>query len=202
MSTMLKMNMSIIVIFLQAFYSYETNYWKALSVERLKELFYELKCIQYGSFKLASGGTSNYKIICDPLFENSESRDILGTIGYKMLKGIENGKDYEVVGVVTGGYEFAKLVAEKAGRKAVGINPHNGEVIGNILKEDSCYFEDVVTKGGSILKCRNIHGKNDGKDNHSISIVDRQEGGLENLRKNGIELRSILTKTYLMIKDS
>jgi orotate phosphoribosyltransferase len=196
---MLKMNISIIVIFLQAFYSYDTNYGKALSVGRLKEIFYELKCIQYGNFKLASGGTSNYKIICDPLFENSESREIIGTLGYKMLKGIENGKDYEIVGVVTGGYEFAKLVAEKSGRKAVGINPHNGEVIGKVVKEDLCYFEDVVTKGGSILKCRNILGKNDGKDNHSISIVDRQEGGEENLRKNGIRLYSILTKSHLGI---
>jgi orotate phosphoribosyltransferase len=173
-----------------------------LSIERLKELFYELKCIQYGNFKLASGGTSNYKIICDPLFENSEAREIIGTLGYKMLKGVENRKPYEIVGVITGGYEFAKLVAEKIGRKVIGINPHNGEVIGKVEKENVCYFEDVVTKGGSILKCRNILERHFRKDDHAMSIVDRQEGGLENLRENGIELRSILTKTDLMIKDS
>jgi len=173
-----------------------------LSIERLKELFYELKCIQYGNFKLASGGTSNYKIICDPLFENSETREIIGTLGYKMLKGVENRKPYEIVGVITGGYEFAKLVAEKIGRKVIGINPHNGEVIGKVEKENVCYFEDVVTKGGSILKCRNILERHFRKDDHAMSIVDRQEGGLENLRENGIELRSILTKTDLMIKDS
>lgn len=173
-----------------------------MSIERLKELFYELKCIQYGNFKLASGGTSNYKIICDSLFENSEAREIIGTLGYKMLKELESEKTYEIVGVVTGGYEFAKLVAEKTCRKAVGVNPHNGEVIGKVEKENVCYFEDVVTKGGSIIKSRNILGRHFRKDNHAISIVDRQEGGLENLRENGIELRSILTKTDLMIKDS
>jgi len=63
-----------------------------------------------------------------------------------------------------------------------------------------CYFEDVVTKGGSILKSRNILGRY--FDDNAISIVDRQEGGLENLRKNRIELKSILTRTDLMIKDS
>ena len=172
-----------------------------MSTERLKELFLESNCIQYGNFKLASGGTSNYKIICDPLFENSEAREIISTIGYRILKEIENEKTYEIVGVVTGGYEFAKLVAKKTGRKTVGINPHNGGVTGKVEKENVCYFEDVVTKGGSIIKSRNILGRHFRKDDYAISIVDRQEGGLENLMENGIELRSILTKTDLLIKD-
>jgi len=171
-----------------------------MSIERLKELVHELDCIKYGRFPLASGGFSYYKIICDPLFENPEVREILGTLGYEMLKEIENGKNYEIVGVVTGGYEFAKLVADKAGRKTIGVNPHNGDVIGKVEKENVCYFEDVVTKGGSILKSRNILGRY--FDDNAISIVDRQEGGLENLRKNRIELKSILTRTDLMIKDS
>lgn len=171
-----------------------TKLWKALSIERLKELFHELNCIQYGRFQLASGGTSDYKIFSDPLFKNSEAREILGNIGYEMFKEIEQ---YEIVGVVTGGYEFAKLVAERAGRESIGVNPHNGEIKGIPKKENFCYFEDVVTKGGSILKCRKILNKNDGKDNRSITIVDREEGAKENLRKNGIELKSILTKTEL-----
>jgi len=168
-----------------------------MSIERLKELVHELDCIKYGRFPLASGGFSYYKIICDALFENSEAREVLGTLGYEMFKGID--KTYEIVGVVTGGYEFAKLVADKAGRKVIGVNPHNGEVIGKVEKENVCYFEDVVTKGGSILKSRNILGRYSDK---AISIVDRQEGGLENLRENGIRLRSILTRTDLRIRDS
>lgn len=164
-----------------------------MSVTRLKELIYELECIQYGNFKLSSGGISNYKIFCDPLFENSEARNILGKIGYQVLKEIEDEKTYEIVGVITGGYEFAKFVAEIADRQAVGVNPHNGKVTGNVLNENICYFEDVVTTGSSILKCRNILRKYDRKDNYSISIIDRLQGAEENLRKNGIELKTILT---------
>jgi len=169
-----------------------------LSIETLKELIHELDCIQYGKFKLASGGISNYKIICDPLFENSEARKILGILGYQMLQEIGN-KDYEIIGVVTGGYEFAKLIADIGGRRVIEVNPHNGKVMGFPKKDYYCYFEDVVTKGGSILKCRQALGKIDGKDNCIISIVDREEGGEENLRKNGIELISILTKGKLGI---
>lgn len=169
-----------------------------MSIERLKELFYELKCIQYGNFKLASGGTSNYKIICDPLFENSEAREIISTIGYRMLKELESEKTYEIVGVVTGGYEFAKIVAEKAGRKAVGVNPHNGEIIGSPARKSNCYFEDVVTKGKSILNCHSILGKPEGK-HHATAIIDRLEDAEENLIREGIKLKSIMTKIDLSI---
>jgi len=170
-----------------------------LSIERLKELLHELNCIQFGRFELASGGISNYKIICDPLFENSEARKILSALGYELFQGIEKDKTYEIVGVVTGGYEFAKLVAERAGRKAIGVNPHSGEIKGHPTKENLCYFEDIVTKGGSILKCHNFLGKHY-EDNYAIAIADREEGAKENLRENGIELRSILIKSNLGIK--
>jgi len=165
----------------------------------LKELIHELKCIQYGRFKLDSGGISDYKIICDSLFVNEEAKSLLSKLGHRMFQDVERGKRYDIVGIVTGGYEFAKLVSERINRKVVAVNPHNGSVNGRLEQENQCYFEDVVTKGGSIIKCKNILGKN-GND-FAISIVDRQENAEDNLRKNGIELRSILTRIDL-IKDS
>jgi len=167
-------------------------------LRRLKELFHELNCIQYGRFKLASGGVSNYKIFCDPLFESSEARDILSKIGYQMLQVVESEQTYDIVGVVTGGYEFAKLVAKGIGRSAVSVDPHNNEVKGNLMGRNICYFEDVVTKGGSILKCHNIiKNLTPIKNEKAICIVDREENGRGNLRKNGIDLESILTKSEL-----
>ncbi len=159
-----------------------------------------MDCIQYGEFELASGGVSNYKIFCDPLFENSEAREVLGTIGYKTFQKIENNKKYDMVGIVTGGYEFAKVVAENAGREVISVNPHNGKVRGSLKEESICFFEDVVTRGGSILKCRNILGKDDGKDDYAIAIIDREQDAKENLINNGIKLESILTKSDLESK--
>lgn len=167
-----------------------------MSIERLKELFHELDCVRYGTFKLASGEISNYKIVCDSLFENSEAREIVSRLGYQLLQEIEIEREYEIVGVVTGGCEFAKLVAEKAGRMAVAVNPHSGETLGEIEKEHICYFDDVVTKGGSILKCHKILETPEG-GNRAIAIIDREEGAEENLSKNGIKLKRILTKSDL-----
>jgi orotate phosphoribosyltransferase len=173
-----------------------------MSKERLKEMFHELDCIEYGTFELASGGVSNYKVFCDPLFKNEEAREILGKLGYQMFREIEGRKTYEILGVMTGGYEFAKIVAEIAGRNVVGVNPHNNEIKGTIRRRNICYFEDVVTSGGSILKSseiiRSLHPLIE--SNKAISIVDREDGGRYNLKRNKIYLKYILTKRELGIK--
>jgi orotate phosphoribosyltransferase len=159
---------------------------------RLKEMVHEMDCIKYGTFPLASGGNSYYKIDCGKLSINKESRNILGKMGSDMLLDIEKGKTYEIIGVMSGGYKFGKIVAERLGRNVVGVDPHNGKVYGKISRPHACLFEDVVTKGGSVLKCQKIIGDYPSAK-HAICIADREEGGKFNLRKKGIELKSILT---------
>ncbi len=172
-----------------------------MSIERLKELFHELDCIEYKRCKLASGRYSNYKVSCDSLFKNEEARQIIGEIGYRMFMKIEGNENYEIIGVVTGGNEFAKIVAEVCGRKAISADPHTNKISGTIEKRKACYFEDTVTSGGSILKCDRLVRKQNRniKKRKALSIAYREEDGLEKLRKNGIELSYILSKTDLGI---
>lgn len=169
---------------------------------RLNELVHELDCIEYGTRVLSSGGKSNYKINCDALIENPESRIILAKMGSETLLSIDKNREYEIVGIMGGGYNFGRVVAGYMGREIVGVNPHDGLVYGRVKKPCVCWFEDVVTKGQSILKCRSILKKPNLKDNYAVSIADREEGGRETLLENGIELRSIFTKRELGINQS
>lgn len=169
------------------------------SKERLIELIQELDCIGYGSYPLASGRVSKYKIFCDALFENKESRVILTELGYDMLRGNEN---YEIIGIVTGGYEFAKLVAEKAGKEAIEVDVKNNTIRGKIKEPNGIIFDDVLTKGKTIKNAKSL----------IISqyplmmlekakvIADRLEGGKTKLLKVGIETESILTKDEIIKK--
>jgi orotate phosphoribosyltransferase len=172
--------------------------------ENLIQLLHRLKCIKYSEegFELTSGGTSKYKVFCDPLFKDYEARKILGNLGCKMLHNIENNKSYEIVGIVTGGEEFAKLVSEKSKRDMVSFNPHTGKIDGEIKKRNVYIFDDVVTKGGTVIKCQKaLEAKY--PDIGSIlarCIVDRCEGGSYNLRNHSIELETLLTVNDLGIK--
>jgi len=166
--------------------------------ERLKELIHELDCIKYGRFKLASGKVSSYKIVCDPLFKNDEAREILGTLGSQLFQKIEDNDNYDIVGVITGGYEFAELIGKKTGREIIGVNPHNNTVVGKLKHSNRFYSEDVTTTGESIIKCHNTLGSTQGSC-YAIVIVDREEGSEDNLRNKGIKLKCLLTKKDLGI---
>ncbi len=54
-------------------------------------------------------------------------------------------------------------------------------------------LEDVVTTGGSSIKAVRVLRDMGYKVNRVISIVDRQEGGLEAMEREGLELYSIFS---------
>ena len=54
--------------------------------------------------------------------------------------------------------------------------------------------EDVVTTGGSILKAVKNAREEGYEITDAVCIVDRQEGGAEFLKENGIELHSLFSK--------
>jgi orotate phosphoribosyltransferase len=170
-------------------------------IERLKELFHELDCIKYGRFPLASGGFSNYKIECDNLFKNQEAREILGAIGYGMLEQIERKHGVcNLIGVMQGGYNFGKIVADIDGRDIAGVNPHNTGVIGKVdEKLPDIWWEDVVTRGKSTIKCESILYGERQRKGYVRAIVDRLQGGRKNFEAAGMEFEAIMTKDDLGI---
>nr|MDA8142956.1 orotate phosphoribosyltransferase [Thermoplasmatales archaeon] len=69
--------------------------------------------------------------------------------------------------------------------------------IGEFGEEDIDIIEDVVTTGNSILKAVNYLRENGARVSRAFCVVDREEGGKELLRENGVDLRSILTISEL-----
>ncbi|MCD6368013.1 MAG: orotate phosphoribosyltransferase [Candidatus Aenigmarchaeota archaeon] len=162
---------------------------------RLAKLIKEWDCIKYGSFVLASGRRSNYKIDLDALFENPEGKRLAGEMGAMELKKLG---DYEIAGVYRGGSLFAEAVSERLNKDYVSVDYKRNVIEGDIKPKEYVIFEDVTTTGGSVLKVATI--LRDYVDvRNAITVVDRQEGAFENLRENGIRLHSLLTKQDLGI---
>ena len=67
---------------------------------------------------------------------------------------------------------------------------HPGQVVDII--------EDVVTTGGSVLRAINILRDAGLIVNRVISVVDREEGGRENLKKENVELISLIKAKDLL----
>ena len=177
--------------------------------ERLTALLLE-KSFKYSDepvFKLASGKLSNYYIDCRKTTHSAEGKYLIGNIIYSMIKGL----DVECVGGLTMGADpvscavsFAAFLNKKniasfsirKERKAHGMKKL---VEGDVKKGDRAIIvEDVITTGGSTIKAIEA-AQNEGlKVVKVIALVDREEGGREEVLKHVSDVESICTKTELM----
>ena len=153
-----------------------------------------------GKFKLRSGIISNeyfdkYQFESDPfLLEEIINHlknminfpfDIvagleIGGIPLATLMGIALMKPIVFVRKKAKEYGTAKLVE--------GVDVNNKELL---------IIEDVVTSGGQIILSVDELRKNGAIINHAICVIDREQGGKEELKKNKIELFSLFTMSEL-----
>lgn len=77
---------------------------------------------------------------------------------------------------------------------------------GHYKQGDSCLIiEDVVTSGSSVLETVNDLRKEGLKAEEAIIILDREQGGKQNLSTNNVQMKSLFTMTELiniLVKNS
>ena len=183
--------------------------------ERLLELLVQHSFQQNADpiFTLASGRKSRYYINCKKTTFMPEAMPLLGGLFFERIKAVErrDGQPIEGVGGLTLGADpIAYAIAYHSALQGMPIQAFS------VRKEPKGHgaqkwvegfdqpgarvaiIEDVVTTGGSTLRA--IEGAlNAGFQIQAVvALVDRQEGGLEELRKKGYELESIYTTEDLM----
>ena len=158
------------------------------------------KAYRHGQFTLASGRSSNHYVNCKPVSLSGTGLALLGAL----LLVLVDADACAVAGLTLGADPLVSAVALQAaladrnldalivrkeakghgtGAWLEGPLPPNGSVI--------TVLEDVVTTGGSSLKAVNQLREAGYTVNRVVTIVDRQEGGLEAMTAAGLELRSL-----------
>ena len=158
------------------------------------------KAYRHGQFTLASGRTSHHYVNCKPVSLSGPGLALLGALMLEHVEadavavaGLTLGADPLVSAVALQaalvGRELDALIVRKeakghgTGAWLEGPLPAPGSVI--------TVLEDVVTTGGSSLKAVNQLREAGYTVNRVVTIVDRQEGGLEAMTAAGLELRSL-----------
>ncbi len=177
--------------------------------ERLKELIREksLRIEKEPVFKLSSGKMSKYYVDLKQITFLPEGMYLVGKLIYEMIKpfspsavgGLTLGADpisYSIAFVsLLDGDPIKPFVVRKE-PKEHGTGRH----IEGILSEGEkvAVVEDVVTTAGSSLKavraCREYGLEVIGV----FAVVDREEGGKENIEKEGLNLYSLFTLRELL----
>jgi orotate phosphoribosyltransferase len=173
---------------------------------RLLEIIKQ-KSLRKGTFKLASGATSDYYLDLKPTNFDPEGANLVADLVYAMLAddpdveavgGLELGAVPIVSGVCMrshGRRALSGFVVRKE-KKGHGTDQ---KIDGNFRPNTTVVLlEDVTTKGGSVLQAVRAVRGHGATVNKIITIVDRLEGAAANLKQEGLELEAVFTATELL----
>lgn len=159
------------------------------------------------TFKLASGKMSHFYVNCKPTTLSPRGMFLVGNLVFEAVK------DLDITGI--GGLTFGadpiavatSFASELGGKpiKAFSIRKELKDhgiinwVEGDMAKgEKVVIIDDVITTGGSTIKAIERARVQGLEVVRVVTLIDRQEGGLENVRKYVDDVRAIITRDDLM----
>jgi orotate phosphoribosyltransferase len=159
-----------------------------------------------GNVKLVSGRTSSFYFNMKPSMLDPEGAALIAELTLETIADVK--ADY-IGGLEMGAVPLATAVAMGSHAKGRPLpaffvrkqpKDHGAEKLveglapGESLKGKRCVIiEDVTTTGGSSMKAIEAVRREGGEIACVVTIVDRDEGAVENFAKAGLPFRAILT---------
>jgi orotate phosphoribosyltransferase len=168
----------------------------------LIKLLKDNQVVKYGKFTLSSGKESNYYVdmkraITDP--------EILLKIAEIISKKIDKLEIEKIAGPALGAIPIVTAVSIVSSIPMLMIRKEKkdygtSELIEGDLQEGDrvIVLEDVTTTGNSLIKAVQAVSANGGIVVKTYVVVDRDEGAIDNLKREGVELEPIVTVNDFM----
>jgi len=177
--------------------------------KRLIELVFE-KAFKYSAepvFKLVSGRMSNYYFNCKAVTLHPEGMHLIGNIIYDVIKGagakgiggLTLGADPIADAVAYTSFLRGNPVEAFVVRKTAKAHGTMQWIEGNVTTGDRVVIvDDVITTGKSTIEAIN-RAKEAGLDIVKVvALIDRQEGGRENIEAIGHPVEAVITREEVM----
>jgi orotate phosphoribosyltransferase len=158
--------------------------------------------LKFGSFKLKSGVTSPYYIDLTWLLSSPEDFDIITNVVAKEMKPLISSlkinkmasielKGALLIPSIAGLLRLPCVVIRKES-KTYGLTDRIAG--GEIRKGDRVlFFDDVITSGASKLEAIKLIEEAGGKIEAVVVVIDREQGGKEELEKQGYQVKPVTT---------
>jgi orotate phosphoribosyltransferase len=158
-------------------------------------------------FTLASGRQSNFYFNCKPTTLDPEGMNLIGSIIFDMVKeseitaagGLTLGADPIANALSVISYQKGRPIKSFIVRKDVKNHGTKSAIEGNVQAgEKVLIIDDVITTGASTIMAIEQALKAGLIVDRVITLIDREEGGRENIQKHVGCIESILNRTQIM----
>ncbi len=167
----------------------------------IEDMLIKSGAVMFGDFILTSGKRSNYYI---NIKKATTDPDILKKIALGFSQYVGNEK---IAGIELGSVPLAVALSLETGNKYIIIRKESKThgtqnlIEGDLEKgEEIIIVEDVMTTGQSIIRAAKIIRDLGGIVKKVLVVVDREEGGLENLKNENLEAISLVKVSSLLKK--
>lgn len=176
-------------------------------VSKVAGALFSSDCLKFGSFRIKSGALSPYYIDLSCLLSSPEDFCcVVDAVADEIKRIMSFGKIDKLASIELKGalllpsiacrLELPCVVVRKA-EKRYGVT---GRVAGGtvVRGEHILFFDDVVTDGMSKVEGMKPLEEFGAQVNHVMVVVDREQGGKENIEKSGYKFRALATISELV----
>ena len=181
--------------------------------EQLRALL-QKKSIYRGEFTLASGAKSDFYVDARLTTLDPRGACLIGEVGWELVKETASrlGKHVNAIGGLTMGADPVALSIGVAAQRQDSSSPlqvftvrktakehgRQKRIEGNFSAGNSVVIvDDVVTTGGSTIQAIDAIEEAGGHVAFVLVLLDREEGGRENIEQRGHKVISIFTRADL-----
>ncbi len=160
-------------------------------------------------FTLVSGRKSNYYFNCKPTTLDPEGMNLIGELLFDMLSGAEVtaaggltlGADPLANALSVISFQKGRPIKSFIVRKDLKDHGMKSPVEGNVSAgERVVILDDVITTGGSTIAAIERAKEAGLVIDRVIALIDREEGGRENIEAHVPRVDAVLTRTEIMAR--
>jgi len=171
------------------------------TIEKVAGALYRSGCIKFGSFKIKSGATSPYYVDLARLLSAPKELCIIAQIAAEKIKTLMASERIDKLASIElkGALILPSIaclvnlpcVVVRKEDKAYGVT---GRIAGaDVSKGDKVlFFDDVISEGLSKLEGTKPLQERGAQVKHLMVVVNREQGGKENLEKAGYEVHALV----------
>ncbi|MFB0501779.1 MAG: orotate phosphoribosyltransferase [Candidatus Bathyarchaeia archaeon] len=176
------------------------NKEKEVMKVKLCRILNKIGALKFGTFKLTSGRTSPYYIDLRiiPSFPDAFRR--ICDLYVKLIKSELGAENFDrIAGIPTAGIPFASITAYHLNkpflyiRQRTRLHGRERRIEGLLMPGDRVLLmDDLITTGGSLRKAAEAIRAEGGIVTDAVVLLDREEGGKENLAEDNVTLHYLL----------